>query len=636
MDTTNPQDFSKGMIMKKHYYSILLVLISFSAFAQKPTLKKANKLFAKKAYTEAAQMYKALESTKEVLQNMGDAYYYNFKMSQAVNAYNQLFTKHRDSVDLDYYFRYGQALKGTKDYTLADSLLSIYLDRKIDTKKLINDLKTEAPYLYELTEMEGTTEGDFGVTLFNDKLIFSATRNTESPLYRWNDQPYLDLYQATINDDGTLSDIKPFSEKINTDTHESNATFTADGQTMYFSRTNKNRIVVNKEKVAHVKLYKAELIDSVWTKVKELPFSSDEYSTQHPMLSKDNSKLFYSCNMPGTTGSFDIYYVDINEDGYGDPVNIGAPINTVQREQFPYIGEENVLYFASDGHDGMGGLDMFSSVPDDSGEFLKPENLGTTINSNMDDFGFVVDTSKSTGYISSNREGVDKIYTFIRRDNLQEYIVEGVVTDKNSKELLPGTTVSLFKATGERVDEMLVGDDAKYEFETEPNTSYRIEGYRPFYVPTVETFTTNYEGRIEYNIELLIESYDDAEEIVVTGEDGYIYIELENIYFDLNKWDIKEQAANTLDILVDLLKKYPRMEVQLGAHTDTRSSFDYNMTLSDNRARATLEYIVANGVERRRLRSKGYGESQPLVNCGDDCSETEHSINRRCEFVITR
>ena len=636
MDTINHQGFSKRMIMKKYYYTIFLVLISFSALAQKPTLKKANKLFAKKAYTEAAQMYKAIESTKEVLQNMGDAYYYNFKMSQAVDAYNQLFTKHRDSVDLDYYFRYGQALKGTKDYKLADSLLSIYLDRKINTLKLIDDLQTEAAYLYELTPMEGTTEGDFGITLFNNKLIFSATRNAESPLYRWNDQPYLDLYEATINDDGSLSDIKPFSDKINTDTHESNATFTADGQTMYFSRTNKNRIVVNKEKVAHVKLYKAELVDSVWTKVKELPFSSDEYSTEHPMLSKDNSKLFFASNMSGTTGSFDIYYVDINEDGYGDPVNIGAPINTVQREQFPYIGEENVLYFASDGHDGMGGLDMFSSQPDENGEFLKPENLGTTINSNMDDFGFVVDTSKSTGYISSNRDGVDKIYTFIRRENLQEYIVEGIATDKNSKELLPGTTVSLFKATGERVDEMLVGDDAKYEFKTEPNTSYRIEGYRPFYVPTVETFTTNYEGRIEFNIELEIESYDDAEEIVVTKDDGYIYIELENIYFDLNKWDIKAQAAETLDILVGLLKKYPRMEVQLGAHTDTRSSFEYNIRLSDNRARATLEYIVANGIERRRLRSKGYGESQPLVNCGDDCTETEHSINRRCEFVITR
>lgn len=635
MAMINHLDFSKRTNMKKYYYTLFICLVSIFAIAQKPTLKKANKLFAKKAYAQAAEMYKALDPTKESLQNMGDAFYYNFKMPQANDAYTKLFTQHKDSVALDYYFRYAQALKGVKNYVKADSLLAIYLDRKVNTPKLIDDLKIDAPHIFELSEIEGTSDGDFGISYFGDKIVFASSRNEDSPIYKWNDLPYLDLYEGSITDDGRIENITPFSEKINTNTHESNATFTADGQTMYFSRTNKARIAVDGEKVAHIKLFKAELVDSVWTNIKELPFSSDLYSTEHPVLSKENNRLYFSSNMPGTMGSFDLYYVNIEEDGYGEPINIGAPINTIHREQFPFIAEENILYFASDGHDGLGGLDIFRTLPED-GEWSKPENLGSTINSNLDDFGFVIDTARNTGFFASNRDGVDKLYTFIRRDNLQEYIVEGVATDINSKELLPGTTVTLFDQTGKKVSEMTVGDDAKYTFVTQPNTSYRIEGHLPFYIPTVETFTTNYEGRIEFNIELLIESYDDAEEIVVTKDDGYIYIELENIYFDLNKWDIKAQAAETLDVLVGLLKKYPRMEIQLGAHTDNRSSFEYNMTLSENRAQATLEYIVSNGIDRNRLRSKGYGEAQLLVSCGDDCTETEHSINRRCEFLITR
>jgi len=183
---------------------------------------------------------------------------------------------------------------------------------------------------------------------------------------------------------------------------------------------------------------------------------------------------------------------------------------------------------------------------------------------------------------------------------------------------------------------MVAGSKAEYFFNTRPNKKYRVEAVRDFYIPSSVEFTTNDEGKSKFSIELEVESYDDAEDIVVTKNDGYVYIELENIYFDLNKWNIKEQAAKILDVLVGLLKKYPLMEIQIGAHTDSRASEMYNLILSNNRAASTLEYLVNKGIDRKRLRSRGYGESVPLVKCGDKCTETEHSINRRCEFRILK
>jgi outer membrane protein OmpA-like peptidoglycan-associated protein len=268
--------------------------------------------------------------------------------------------------------------------------------------------------------------------------------------------------------------------------------------------------------------------------------------------------------------------------------------------------------------------------------FAKPLNLGQTINSGLDDFGFVLNEKTQEGFFSSNRKGYDNLYSFKRKDNERRYLVEGDVRDKVTKQLLPGTQVSLYDENDVLVGQMVVGSNADYFFNTKPNKTYRLEAIRDLYIPHSEQFSTNDEGKARYSIELEVESYDDAEDIVVTKNDGYVYIELENIYFDLNKWNIKPEAAKILDVLVGLLKKYPRMEIQIGAHTDSRASETYNLMLSNNRASSTLEYIVNQGINRSRLRHKGFGESTPLVNCGDKCTEAEHSINRRCEFRILK
>src|SRR5690554_135189 len=622
--------------MKNLFFLIVIILTPLTILAQRPTVKRADKLFAQKSYVEAAKMYKALKSDAHILQNLGDSYYYNHQMELARPPYTFLFTEYKDSIKSEVYFRFAQTLLAIKNYEKADEIMSEYLGYEIDTRKFIENLNNIVPYVYELKRMTPTNStGDFGISFYGEKVVFSSPRNAENPIYKWNGKPYLDLYQASVDSNKQLVDITPFSDYINTKTHESNATFSKDGKTMYFSRTNHERVKIGDEKIATVKIFKAELVDSIWTNVVETTFSSDTYSVQHPYLNSDNSKLYFSSDMPGGFGSFDIYSVDIIGDGFSEPKNLGETINTAHREQFPFVDDNETLYFASDGHQGMGGLDIFMSQLRNQG-FIKPLNLGETINSEADDFGFVYNDTLEKGYMASNREGSDNLYAFKRKDNERRFIVKGDVRDKHTKKLLPGTTVTLFDENDILVGEMVVGLNAEYVFNTKPNTKYKIEGHRALYIPTIEEFYTDDDGRLVFSIELEIESYDDAESIVVTKDDGYTYIELENIYFDLNQWDIKPQAAKTLDILVNLLNKYPRMEIQLGAHTDSRASEEYNLRLSNRRANATLEYLVENGIDRNRLRSKGFGETKPLVACGGNCSEAEHSINRRCEFLILK
>jgi peptidoglycan-associated lipoprotein len=397
-------------------------------------------------------------------------------------------------------------------------------------------------------------------------------------------------------------------------------------------------VKVGKEKVANIKIYKAEFINGVWSNIKALPFCSDLYSTEHPVLTKDGKKLYFSSDMPGSIGSFDLYVVDVNDDGtYGTPVNLGETINTVHREQFPEISNDgSILYFASDGHQGMGGLDIFMSKSLNGGPFSKPLNLGETINSNMDDFSYVVDEKKNLGYFSSNRKIGDALYSFTRVENRERYIVEGEVRDKNTRKLLPGTLVSLYDENNYLIGQMVVGAEADYIFATEPNKKYRVEAMRDFYIPHSEEFMTNQDGKLRYTIELFMECYDDAEEIIKKRQDGKLQIALENIYFDLNKSNIKPDSERILNVLVDLLKKYPEMDMEIDAHTDSRASDYYNILLSNRRATATLDYLVSKGIKRKRLRSKGFGETAPLVRCGTACTEQEHSINRRCEFIILK
>ncbi len=639
----NPQDFSNETPMKPFKIIVIIhVLLSTGFLSFSQNLKKANKLYENRAYIDAAKIYETLEKTPEILVKLGDCYYFNMDIKKANDAYSQAFDNgDKSQLSSEFYFKYFDALRSSEAYEKSDSISSHYLKVPLHTAVFRIKLKKITPFTYalnNLTKQNGTSSFSTGI-IGDDHIIFASTRNPESPEYRWNNKPYLDLYEAKVTK-GTavrLDSITALPEIINTKTqHESNAIVTKDGNTMYFSRNEKRRVEIDSNKVAVVSIFKAEKINNEWTNVERVSFANDFYSTMHPALNSEEDRLYFSSDMPKSMGSFDIFYVDILEDGsFGKVKNLGAEINTKYREQFPFITKDSIIYYASNGKQGFGGLDLFSSKYEE-GHYLESLNLGETINSPRDDFAFVLIDSINSGYFSSNRSGTDQIYNFDRTPKDRTYFVEGLVKDKVTGELLPNTIVTLFDRKGTIIEELVVGKDGSYSMEISPNQHYQIEGFKPKYIPELKTFDTNDKGDIEFNIELEIKSYDDAEEIITNRDDGNTYIELENIYFDFSKWEIKEQAAKTLDVLVSLLKKYPRMEIQLGAHTDSRSSASFNLELSQKRAAATLEYLVQNGINRSRLISKGFGESQPIIPCGTKCTEAEHSINRRCEFLILK
>ncbi|ALJ05983.1 hypothetical protein APS56_12950 [Pseudalgibacter alginicilyticus] len=630
--------------MKKHTYIFAsLLLVSGIILAQKGSIKRAHKLFEMRAYSQAAEIYETKPHTKAVLQNLADSYYYNYNFENAIKNYKELFNKYEDStnddsINKEYYFNYGQALKGVGNYTLADKFLSVYYNSEVNTKAFVEKSNKTTPHLFDLKSIDTQdSNGDFGLTFYNENIFaFTSARNTDRPKYLWNESPYLDLYFGILNG-SVLDSIKPFPDVINTASHESNAIFTKDGKTMYFNRTNTIDKKIEKNPTGHIKIYKAELVNGNWVNVKALPFTSNEYSTEHPALSKDEKILYFASDMPGTIGSFDIYKVNINEDGsYGEPENLGTTINTEKREQFPFISDYNVLYFSSIGHEGFGGLDIFRSNLV-NGIFDKPVNLGISINSSLDDFAYTIKEEDNEGFLSSNKSGNDKIYSFKREENrLTKHQFEGLVLDKVSKKLLEGTLVTLYDESNKAIQDTLVGKEAKYSFLVEPNKKYTIKGTRKTYIPRKLEFSADIDGNVINSVDLSLESFADAEKNIRINDKGVMQVDLEKIYFEFDKENINEGAALILDGLVDLMNKYPSMVIEISAHTDARGFFTYNMELSERRAASTLEYLVEKGIDRKRLKSIGYGETKPLNKCVRDrtCLDAEYEVNRRCEFTI--
>jgi peptidoglycan-associated lipoprotein len=369
---------------------------------------------------DASEEYRLVQDKdQKVLQNLADSYFFTNRMGNAAETYRLLFLRHEANVAPEYKFRFAHALRAAGENEEADEYLSEYLGKEVNFEEWTTELDTTVSHTYTTQQvMQNAASSDFGITFMGDRIVFASTRNQDRPIYKWNNKPYLDLYVADIDDEGRLSNVSLFNDKINTDTHESSAAFSSDGTVMYFDRTNSRRVKVDwaDVPVATIRIYRAELVDGEWTNIEALPFTSDQYSTEHPTLSQDGSTLYFASDMPGSLGSFDIYSVAVNEDGtFGVPVNLGPNVNTANREQFPYIANDGTLYFASDGHVGYGNLDVFKSEQE-NGSFGMAQNLGETLNSEFDDFAFVLKEGEEKGYLASNRRGSDNLYAFTRED----------------------------------------------------------------------------------------------------------------------------------------------------------------------------------------------------------------------------
>ena len=471
------------------------------------------------------------------------------------------------------------------------------------------------------------------------------TGNFSKRIHAWTGQYFTNFYDSPIADDGSLGAVGKFGKKINTKYHEDTPAFTKDGKTVYFTRNNYlDKRGYDASKITLLNIYKATVDKGgQWNNITPLPFNNDSYQTAHPALSPDEKTLYFASDMPGTHGQSDLYKVKINEDGsFGTPENLGDSINTAGRETFPFISDDNELYFASDGQPGLGGLDIFiTKIPKDGSlDFKKIVNVGEEANSPKDDFALIINTKTKRGFLSSNRDGGqgnDDIYKFLEtRPVWCDQILYGVITDEDTKAVLPNTKLVLLDQNMKEVEGKTTISDSngKYEFtEVECGAKYYVraslEEYTTREVPVIIGKET---GKTELNIELA-----KTKKPVKEGDDIANVFKINLIYFDLDKWNIRPDAAVDLAKILDVLQQHPTMKIDIRSHTDSRATFTYNEKLSDRRAKSTMQWLINKGVAKDRLTAKGYGETQLVNKCADgvQCTEAEHQLNRRSQFIIT-
>ena len=647
--------------MKKIIYTTLVFIISLNNYAQKVKEAKANKEYEKYAYVDAIKTYERLfekgYKSVEMLQNLGNAYYFKADLESAAKWYTELFALTQD-LDAEYYYRYAQSLKGIKDYKKADAMLAKF------NEKSGNDSRgqlaaNQKDYLAQIKKNSGrytlenaginSDKSDYGSAFYKNKVIFASARDTAgfgSRKHAWTGESFTNLYGSVIGDRGTLSDAQRFGKKLNSKFHESTPVFTKDGKTVYFTRNNflNGKKGKDADRVTLLKIYKATLDGDQWTEITELPFNSDQYNVAHPALSSDEKTLYFASNMPGTIGQSDIFKVTINSDGtFGTPVNLGKTINTEGRETFPFVSADNELYFASDGHPGLGGLDVFVSEEMNDGTYKSVQNVGEPLNSSKDDFGYLIDAKSRIGYVTSNRDGgqgSDDIYRFQETKKLEcEQLLAGVVTDQETGAVIANAKVTLEDQNHKVIKELITDSEGKFDFGMVAcGTKFYLITQRPEYT-TKETATITAEetGKTFVPIEL-----EKAVKKVTVGDDVAKAFGIKIIYFDLDKSFIRPDAAFELSKILDLMNENPTMEIDVRSHTDCRQTAAYNAALSDRRAKSTIAWLVSKGIAKSRLTGKGYGESQLVNDCGceptnqSNCSEEQHQANRRSEFIITK
>lgn len=490
-------------------------------------------------------------------------------------------------------------------------------------------------------------------------ILFTSSRDSLSDKKRhnWNKKPYFKIYASKINPDSTFS--KPFKLKgeVNYDFHTSSPVVTNDGLTMYFTRLveykdNYNASKTDNDKIGNLKIFQADLIDGSWENVRELPppINLPSSSSAHPALSPDNSELYFVSNRNNTIENSDIYVVKRNKKGgFENTANkLNTDINTIGRESFPFIDQEGVLYFASDGHPGFGGLDIFAAVKDNKGKYFV-ENVGKPINSNFDDYSYSYNTKSKIGFFTTNRDGkkeVDNIYRFkeLKKINFplkQEAIVFGITKDSLSGIPLSNVKIELLDMSNKVISTFESGLDGLYKISVEPSTPYTLRFSKPSYsIQTKKIKSLNVLEEFEYNVGLLNELQVVVDNKVVQlkeGDDLSNSLKLNPIYFDYGGYSIRKSSKIELDKVVTLLKTRPSISIIIRSHTDSRGKDEYNLSLSKNRAKSTIDYIVnEGGIPSDRVTGDGYGETELLNNCknGVNCSEKEHELNRRSEFII--
>jgi outer membrane protein OmpA-like peptidoglycan-associated protein len=734
--------------MKKITLFTLFLVSGLSLFAQGGRLAKANTLFEKLAYAEALPQFEKVcnsdQDSPELREKLAYCYLRTNQLDKAALAYKSLVAQ-KPSADNHYWLAY--TLTALGKYAEAQPHFAQFADQKpSDSRAQLwekqKDFWSEiqnAPAYFALKEVGiNTDHADFGVYPYpqkNSAVMISSRQKAGFGDVRWggNNDYFLELFFVQTGENGFLSEPILLERPINSIKHDGPLCFNSNGQLVYYTSNNRDKKTkFGKDGIQHLKIYIADVVRSEWVNVREFPYNSADYACGHPALSADGKTLYFASDMPGGFGGADIYACTIDDKGqFGKPVNLGANINTSGQELFPWIGSDKLLYFASNGRPGLGGLDLFA-VPVAAKTAAK--NLGMSVNSTADDFALTFLANGKWGYLSSNRKGSDDIYAFEKLQDLRfNPMIKMTVVDKNNNNPLAFATITIKDQNGNIVASVKTDANGAYQFEGIAGATYTISALTDKYDGVIRQIevpknATVFEQKIglaptpDFGIRLLVTDTDTKAPLAGVGvvitdmktkktlidentlsagdiseqlkgykvgdelqlkidlampgylnktiefkgrieQEGVIQLHeklkielqpvtlggdlakmlgIKPIYFDLGKYNIRKDAAIELDKIVKVMNENPTMVIELGSHTDCRSSIKFNETLSSNRAKSSAAYIQQRISNPSRIYGKGYGESRLLNDCGCEgtvkstCTEEQHQLNRRTEFIIIK
>ena len=675
-------------MIKKITFIVIALLVAQMSFAQRKTM--ADRFFQKGDYIKAAEYYEKelkKERHKKAIENIAICYYNIFEYRLASRYLKQLvkgkYVEKDKTYNNAYSFKLYQVLSALGDYETALDYFKRYKENesvsldKTESIEIIEAFKLKTPD-YKIKKAQFNSDAsDFGAVKFNDSVYFTSDRDNKQLLrkkYKWTHQSFLDIYAVKVNENNdTIGNVKSLTKTINSKLHEGNFCFTSDGNTLYISRSNytNGKKEFNEQAANNIHLYKTTRTNGgTWSKLEKLAFNKNGFSYQHPALSPDGKKLYFSSDIEGGYGSFDLYYVTIEvDDTFSEPVNLGQTINTENREHFPFISQKGHLFFASNGHLGLGMLDNFVSEYVNS-TFTKPINLGAPINSRYDDFNLNYHDAKE-GFFSTNRNKKnDEIFKFKQTGEIfiREYINRFEVRDIDTKAYIPNAEVVLKDKIGvekytNTLDSLaffninLLADSYEFAAKNEgylPNTLnvavveeqdqkhvlYLKKIPPPPPVDPVEVIIA--EKKIDKKLKeedpKRFELLTDVEGPPVVEKDGKLFFQLAPIYFDFDMWNIRADSKKILDELAAKLERYPNIYLKISSHTDSRGTVRYNQILSERRAESTRNYLALEGfINARRMKFQGFGELEPIVPCPMlNCTDEEHQLNRRSEFEIVK
>lgn len=626
------------MSMKKLFLLILLsAIIHGDLFSQDNSpFTRAQKLQRTLAYSEAIPLYlKALDQNPdkpEALRGIAECFRLTNQTEQSETYYRKLVMAGKGVEAIDK-LRLAQMLMANANYTDAQRYFTEYNSTATTDERAKNQLEAihmldsflKDSVRYKIINGKfNSANSEFSPVRFADGFVFVSSRGRggiNDKTHSWTGDPFLSLFYAKGSLE-QISNVAPFAEELKSEYNDGPVCFSAKSDEMFLTRNN-SKTPIRNDKTARLKIVVSKLENGKWSEAVDLPFNRAQYNTAHACLSIDGKRLYFASDMPAGSGGMDIYYSDRIESTWSDPVNIGKQINTSGNEAFPYIGPDGMLYFSSDGWPGLGGLDVFKM---DLNSSEKPRNAGYPINTHKDEFGIWLSADMKKGMLSSNRKGGigdDDIWML---EFINKLVINGTVSDKETLTPIPNAPVVLKDSSGNIVATTVTDADGKYSIEGEYNMDYIISSNPDGWFAGSKDFSTKGMTNDSLEVNLLLEK------IIINKP-----IVLENIYYDLDKWNIRPDAAVELDKLITILNDNPKIVIELGSHTDSRAPDSYNMSLSDRRAKSAADYIVKRGgIDSSRITGKGYGETMLVNSCKNKvrCTEADHQKNRRTEFKL--